>query len=283
MITLNGVEVNLQASKFPDGTFSHTPIDKEGKSIDLLFDFKEKVKIMWRYHSEEELIFIEYVTRTLQHVNKSVDLIMPYVPNARMDRIHNEQEIFTLRYFSEKINNLNFENVFILDPHSDTSSRFLERVHVTNPFQIVDKLLYKIADEEVILFYPDKGAFDRYDRVFDRTSIYGVKSRDWDTGKILDYEIHGYDQVRNQNILIVDDISSKGTTFYFAAKALKKAGAKSVSLYVTHCEDTIYDGLLFNNEENLVKKVYTTDSILKNKKEKVSIFKLNDQLKGEWI
>lgn len=65
-------------------------------------------------------------------------------------------------------------------------------------------------------------------------------------------------------ILIVDDICSKGGTFYHSAKALKAAGAKSVSLYVTHCESSITVGDLAASD-GLVDHVYTTKSIFPEK------------------
>ena len=44
------------------------------------------------------------------------------------------------------------------------------------------------------------------------------------------------------------------------ASQLKKLGAKSVSLVVTHCENTIFDGDIFKTD--LIDKVITSDSIV---------------------
>ena len=64
----------------------------------------------------------------------------------------------------------------------------------------------------------------------------------------------------DKNILIVDDICSRGGTFFHAAKALKAAGAKSVSLYVTHLERTVILGEMASTD-GLVDHIYTTKSI----------------------
>jgi ribose-phosphate pyrophosphokinase len=88
---------------------------------------------------------------------------------------------------------------------------------------------------------------------------FGMKKRDWTTGKILGLDIINAENVKDKNVLIVDDICSRGGTFYHSAKALIEAGAKSVSLYVTHLEDTVTIGDL--PESGLIKHIYTTESI----------------------
>lgn len=82
--------------------------------------------------------------------------------------------------------------------------------------------------------------------------------------------------VKDKNILIVDDICSKGGTFYHSAQALKDAGAADIYLFITHCEDSIFKGSLL--ESGLIKHIYTTDSlghdILFNKQ--ITVYKLQE-------
>ena len=56
------------------------------------------------------------------------------------------------------------------------------------------------------------------------------------------------------------------------AEKLKEIGAKDIYLVVTHCEDTIFDGDILKTD--LIKKVYTTDSILSKNCEKIEIEKI---------
>ena len=44
---------------------------------------------------------------------------------------------------------------------------------------------------------------------------------------------------------------------------LKEAGVGKIYLYITHCENTIYEGELLKNN-GLIEKIYTTDTILTN-------------------
>jgi ribose-phosphate pyrophosphokinase len=113
------------------------------------------------------------------------------------------------------------------------------------------------------LFFPDEGAMKRYGddlATLGHPFAFGMKKRDWTTGNILGLEIMQTENIVGKDVLIIDDICSKGGTFYHSAKALLAAGAKSVSLYVTHCENTILKGELFSS--GLVERVYTTNSLI---------------------
>ena len=114
------------------------------------------------------------------------------------------------------------------------------------------------------MFYPDEGAMKRYSDSSEKPYAFGLKKRDWQTGKILGLNIINADNIKDKNVLIVDDICSRGGTFYHSAKALKAAGAKSASLYITHCEETITLGELAASD-GLVDHVYTTRSIFPEK------------------
>ena len=99
---------------------------------------------------------------------------------------------------------------------------------------------------------------------------FGIKNRDWKTGEILGLAVMGAD-VSGKNVLIVDDICSKGFTFYYAGQQLIEHGAKDVRLYVTHCEDNIQNGEVLKTD--VISKVYTTDSICHIENEKIEFIK----------
>ena len=127
--------------------------------------------------------------------------------------------------------------------------------------------------QNLLLFYPDEGAMKRYSGMIDRPFCFGIKNRDWQTGKIKDLMVSGeIDSIKDASVLIVDDISSRGGTFYHSALKLKELGAKELYLYVTHAENTILEGNILKGD--LFKKVYTTESIFRKSHEKMEIFKL---------
>lgn len=253
MIKVGNVEI--KQGQFPDGTLL-MKFDPNGDE----FDTRGNILVEWYYENDAELFSLICVKRHLDRVYSYSDVVleMPYIPHARMDRVKSDEDVFTLKYFCEVINSLNFKVVHVRDAHSNVSLALLNNVEempITN--YVLDAIFEAQAD---VLFFPDEGAMKRYSGGFDIPYAFGMKKRDWKTGQIQGLDIINAEAVKDKNVLIVDDICSRGSTFYHSAKALKAAGAKSVSLYVTHCEKTIILGEMASTD-GLVDHVYTTKSI----------------------
>ena len=179
-----------------------------------------------------------------------------------MDRVVNLEDVFTLKYFCEVINSLDFQKVKVLDVHSNVSLALLDRVINKFPKTDIGMVLsdMKSNKKNIALFFPDEGAMKRYAEHFSQYDFaFGMKKRDWRSGKILGLDILQKENIVGKDVLIIDDICSKGGTFYHSAKALLEAGAASVSLYITHCENSILQGELFTC--GMIDKFYTTRSI----------------------
>lgn len=276
MIQLN--EHIISNDRFPDGTLL----------MKLPFSPKPSNEIHWYYENDAELFKLICLVKSMREMYKGVriDLFIPYLPNARQDRVKNPEDVFTLKYFCEVINSLEFDTVFVTDVHSNVGLALLDRVREIKPWGHIHNALTKItfmetgdvmheAREEcyknLLLFYPDEGAMKRYSGEMGMPYIFGVKDRDWKTGQIKRLNLAGdISMIEGKNILIIDDICSKGGTFYYAAKELKEAGAANIYLYVTHCEGTIYEGELLK-EDSLIKHIFTTNSLLTAPNEKITI------------
>lgn len=263
MIKLNGKPIEI--NKFPDGTL----LIKEKPS-------DNKALITWRFENNEELVALIYITHHLRaHGVRRIHLLMPYIPNARQDRVKTDEDVFTLKYFAWVINSLNFDKVIVLDPHSSVSEALIDRIEVLSPADIIKEVYNKIRtdDEEILMFYPDEGAMKRYSGMISAPYAFGIKERDWSTGKINGLSVFdGGHPIDGKTILIVDDISSRGGTFYYSAKKLKELGAARVFLYVTHCENTILEGEVLTS--GLIERVYTTDSLFTAKHEKIEVIEI---------
>lgn len=251
---------------FPDGTI--------GGSLrtDLIgLDFLE---LRWFYENDSELFLLRCVVDTIRSIDKDkqISLFMPYIPNARMDRVGSVHQLFTLKTFARIINEMNFYSVTVVDAHSDVSVALLDRCQ--NLKYASSSLIHaalvktfkadaKVIKDTAVICYPDAGSAKRYD-IPTLKSVVCNKHRDFNTGRIDKLELATTSELAGRTVFIVDDICSYGGTFHFAAKALREAGAKDVILVVTHCEDNILKGKLFDpNEEKLVSKVFTTNSIFK--------------------
>lgn len=259
MIKYNNKPVAI--NHFPDGTI----LMKENAVLG------QKAEIIWHFENNEELVALYYLVRHLQ--NKGITdifLKLPYIPNARQDRVKQQEDVFTLKYFSMMINELNFKSVTVLDPHSYVSEALIDHICIETPGKYVEKVLKQIGNE-VLFFYPDEGAMKRYSAMFNKPYVFGIKKRDWETGEILGLSVSGQTElIKDSTILIVDDICSRGGTFYYSAKALKDWGAKDIYLYVSHCENTVLEGEVIKSD--FIKRIYTTNSIFTKENEKVEVF-----------
>lgn len=263
MIQYNGEQIKI--GYFPDNTLL---LKKEV--------LEEKVEIRWFFEHNEELVALYFLVQHLrEHGVKEIQLNMPYIPNARQDRVKDAEDVFTLKYFAKLINEMEFSKVTVLDPHSYVSEALIDRLEVQTPQKYVDQVIQKLeteADKQVLLFFPDEGACKRYSAMFAKPYVFGMKKREWKTGEIKSLEVLGEtDRITDSKILIVDDICSRGGTFLYSVKALKKLGAKEIYLYVSHCENTILQGELL--KEDLLEKVYTTNSIFTKEHKKVEVLK----------
>lgn len=264
----------IEMNQFPDGTFStkfFAPVDEATGKV------KEDVTIQWFFRDNAELVSLIFITKHLKAGGvKNIDLYMPYIPNARQDRVKNPEDIFTLKYFAQVINDMNFRSVRVLDPHSSVSEALIDRIKIDTPEDYINLVLKDIAEdgtENIVMFYPDEGAMKRYFGKFKNPYAFGIKKRDWKTGNILGLDVTGETElIPGSDILIVDDICSKGGTFYHSAKKLKELGAGKIYLYVSHCENTIFEGEVLTS--GLIETVYTTESIFTKEHEKVEVFEL---------
>lgn len=266
MIWFEGCKI--EPAQFPDGTSSFRfPLNA------LESPEYPPSTIKWNYDNDGECLLLWYLVKHVRSVlgpDAEIQLMMPYIPNARMDRVKSGDEVFTLKWFADFINSMNFCHVAVLDPHSNVSVALINNVYVMQP----DKYIWKAigsAGENPLLCYPDEGAFKRYSELIDAEYIFGIKHRDWRTGKIERLELTTPEKVFGRDVLIVDDICSRGGTFTHTARALKEAGAKRIYLYVTHCENTILDGTVLTDD--LISHVFTTDSILRISHDKITVCK----------
>lgn len=239
------------------------------------FILEEPIYIDWHYENDAELFTIICLAKKAK--GKKF-LNMPYCPHARQDRVKNEEDVFTLKYFAEIINALGFDEVVILDPHSTVTEALFNNIYVENPKEYIEEIInFDIHkdSEELILYFPDAGASKRYSDLFPRFKyIYGNKIRTWETGEIVGTEIVNPFNVdlTNKTILIIDDICSRGTTFIKGAEALQKYNVGDIYLWVTHCENTILLGDIPWGD--LIQRVFTTNSIFTEKHEKIEVLEV---------
>lgn len=286
MIKVNDTVIDIQ--HFSDGSQKlvgiHIPERLKGDKYTSLFE------IVWKYENESELVTLIYIVNYIRDIyvrNNYITLQMLWVPNARMDRVESENDVFTLKYFSQIINSLKFNKVIVLDPHSRVTNALIDRVKVVPAEHFIQKAINEITTKytfekdfnDYLVCFPDNGAFERYAslKCFDGfTKIFGKKHRDWETGKIVKLDLNvDEDVVRGKNVFIVDDMISSGETLYQFIQKLKSYGALQVYIYCSHLENRI----MTEPENNLrqlldaggIRCIFTTDSLFNQTHSKIQI------------
>lgn len=260
MIKVDGYEIEFE--KFPNGE-TKLVID----SLPLKYWKLDAKRVSFKYESDEDLIKLMFLKNYYDSMDAVIEeLLIYYMPYSRMDRSENDSA-FTLKYMANFINNLNFKKVIVVEPHSDVTNALLDRVE---PRYINFELVEMVKDEvyfkdEDYLVFPDAGASKRYSKMVAKNVLVGHKNRNFETGKILGLDLVGNRSEKAKKAIIVDDMSSYGTTFIYTAKALREQfGIHEIYLLVAHAENAIFKvhpvtkDRLFNH----ISKIFTTDSIL---------------------
>lgn len=282
LFTGSGIEIPIEKVTFPDNTcFFKVNAEVIEKNI------VSSIYLIWNYESDDEFLHVSYIKEYLDdNMNNSrVNLVMPYIPNARMDRTKNLCEVFTLKVFAKMVNGLNFNSVACLDPHSHVSEALFDRIVISSPNEYIAKMMRRFIDEyneKPIIYYSDYSAMKRYSEMESLKSfhyLYGSKVRDWSTGEIKGLDI--LDENNNKitedypyigaKVILVDDIISYGGTMFYGIKNLVEKGMNPVYVYATHIEQSSFHdeekGKLKKIMDEREMKLFTTDSIYRGKTE----------------
>lgn len=232
----------------------------------------ESYQIFFRYESDADLIQLMFLKAYLDERGwgEKMILCLLHMPYARMDRSEGITGLTTLKHVARMINDMKWKKVVVYEPHSDVTMALLDRSVAVFPTveKINNAIVAASLSKDGYIYFPDAGASKRYgDKISklakgNHRELMGSKHRDFATGELsADVTISGLmnpDQPRD--VLIVDDLCSRGGTFINAAKALRGAGAERVSLFVTHCEKNIMTGSVFTTD--LIDKVITTNTMI---------------------
>ena len=276
--TLNLVNPNdvlsckYEISKFPDGQQSIRIIEHDYTTYYSLRDQKNSITIKSRLNTFQDLELIICANQALKEIGvKSVNLYIPYCIGGRSDRKFQEGGINYIKtVIAPIINSQNFDEVRIMDPHSDVLeaciSNFVKLTNYSVTKMALDDIgVFEVKQsvDNICLVSPDAGA---YKKVFDVAKWFGIneiitasKVRDVATGKILKTEVPSIEKHTDvMKYVIVDDICDGGRTFIELAKVIKEQNPiAKIYLVVTH-------GIFsagFGELNNYFERIYTTNSI----------------------
>lgn len=250
----NGTPVKVETTIFPDKT---SQVWKLGDAIKNSNYFH--IDFIWD-NNESEIIHLLQLTDLLRTTSPDcyIYLNIPYLPYARQDKHVSDETTFSLTTFANLLNSKNYNIVSSYDVHSKVAKQLIKNFCNINTWDFHYKVFLEFQPN--IVFYPDKGAAERYVRHENEVVIYGEKIRSQTTGNITGYQIVNADRfdLKNKKVLIIDDLVDGGATFVAAAEALKEHGVGELGLCVSHgIFSKGYDDLLDAGITNF----FTTNSL----------------------
>jgi len=164
------------------------------------------------------------------------ELVLPYMPYARQDRVCAVGEALSLRVAANFINALEFDRVTVTDPHSDVTPALLNNCEVVSIVDIFQQRHRIVIPYDSVLVSPDAGASKKVLKLaqfLNLRMIQAEKIRNPLNGDITGTKVHT-DFLGDAQALVVDDICDGGRTFIELAKPLSGLTNGKLNLYVTH-------------------------------------------------
>jgi len=232
---------------FPDGELQPRLLKEQPAKVSILILRKKRNETINDY-----LIKFFLLSRKLKDISKKVIGIMPYFAYARQDKIFRKGEPFSVKYIAELIEK-NIDIFITIDSHEHRiKNRQLFSIPVFNlsVFKLLAKKFKEFKLKNTLVVGPDKESkkhVDDFVEIFKSQYLIFIKKRNLSTGKIRHLVPKKLD-LKNKNLIIVDDIISSGGTIIEIIKLAKKFGAKTISLAFVH-------GVLVGNAVEKLKKL----------------------------
>ena len=244
--------IKTEKKVFPDGeskiTINHIP----KKSI--------VVVVQSTYPPvDSNLLELLSIVSKIQKFSSKIYAIIPYMGYARQDREFLGGEIVTIGVVGRLLKSAGVKKVLTVDIHSKLALKELKiSSENVSAMDVLVKHFKKLKMKEPLVVSPDMGGQERAKEFANllKTDFVALKKhRDRKTGKvnILSDKV----DVKNRDLVLVDDMISTGGSIVKATLFLKKQKCRRVFVACTHA-------LLVNNAENRIKKAGVTEIISTN-------------------
>ena len=231
-------DLHFTAMQFPDGQ-PHLKLDME--SVHRT-DRREPFRILTRIGSASDLLLLLFAKNTLDYLEfEHIELHIAYLMGARMDRVMQDGEPFSLKVIAAMLNDAAFKKVKIFDPHSEVATALIDRSYAIFNHEFVKDAMQHFFSSHTVADYclvsPDAGALKKIYKLAHYLKVENVvecfKERDLKTGALSGFKISAA-ELGGKTCFIVDDLCDGGGTFAGTAALLRSKGAVKIVLIVSH-------------------------------------------------
>ena len=195
----------------------------------------------------------------VQKFSSKVYAVIPYMGYARQDREFLGGEIVTIGVIGRLLKSAGVKKVLTVDIHSKLALKELKiSSENVSAMEILVKHFKKLKMKEPLVVSPDMGGQERAEKFANllKTDFIALKKhRDRKTGKvnILSDRVN----VKNRDLILVDDMISTGGSIVKATQFLKKQKCRRVFVACTHA-------LLVNDAAKKIKKAGVSQIVSTN-------------------
>jgi ribose-phosphate pyrophosphokinase len=220
---------------------------------------QQPVRLSTRIKKTDDFMLLLLATDALKRMGvKDIQVLMPYLPYARQDRVMVEGEPLSVKVIADIINSQGYSKVTVYDPHSDVAMALINNSRAIPNYDFVSSVI----EDDSLIISPDAGAYKKIFKLCDEINYKGQivlcnKIRDVNTGFIKSITVDQGDLL-GKDCYIIDDICDGGGTFNLLARELKLRNCGKVFLVVSHGIFSVGLKELCDNLDH----IYTTNSFM---------------------
>lgn len=210
-----------------------------------------------------ELLITLEIIRDLKP--KSISLILPFLAYGRQDKKKNFSEPITFKMLVKLIESFGIKNIITFDLHSKKTEKFFNSNLINLSFSnILLKKILKKNIKNLSLVAPDLGKKQQLENLSKKLNIPIIqiyKKRPKDNQTIV-VNIEG--EVKDRNLIFIDDMIDTGNTILNSIKLLKNKGAKDIFVLSTHgiFSNNSIEKFSNNYKNGIIKEILISDTIL---------------------
>jgi len=185
--------------------------------------------------TDHHLVELLLICDALKRIGvKEIVGVVPWLGYSKQDKVFRPGEPLSIKVIAKTLQVAGMSQVITADLHSDQIKQYFT-IPVKN-LSTVELLARGIkVSLDTVVVAPDKGAVEKSQDLAKALGCKLVKiekKRDLETGKVKIIKVRG--QVKDKQVVIVDDMIATGSTLIETAKILKDRGVQSIKVLATH-------------------------------------------------
>ena len=203
----------------------------------------------------------------------TITAVIPQFPNARQERRKGRESV-TASMVASFIESCGANRVLTVDIHAEAIAGFFHRARLDNLHasrQLMQTMMKRdLINENTVVVAPDVGSAETaryYSRELKTDMALIVKERDYSKASTV-VETRLVGNVRDKNVVIVDDMVATGGTLIAACGKLKEFGVKNIDVFCTFpfFNGEAVDKLNKAYKEGVIRSVTGTNAVWRGEK-----------------